>query len=160
VKDQQCGGAEDPQWSEFRTRLEAWTSLGGAPALARRIRVDEAILHRWRRGDTRPMAGVRDQILKWITRAVSLEGLPELDAAVPGMPGTQTLRDVQARHVLRVLKACGGNKSHAARALGIDRWSLYRRIAWAGEVLKRGEADDEPGRIEGPGAVSTKPPAG
>jgi DNA-binding NtrC family response regulator len=106
------------------------------------------------------MAGVRDQILKWITRAVSLEGLPELDAAVPGMPGTQTLRDVQARHVLRVLKACGGNKSHAARALGIDRRSLYRRIAWAGEVLKRGEADDEPGRIEDPGAVSTKPPAG
>ncbi len=34
----------------------------------------------------------------------------------------------EARYALAVLAALHGNKSHAARALGIDRRSLYRLI--------------------------------
>ena len=39
-----------------------------------------------------------------------------------------TLAEMERRYVRRVLEACHGNKTHAARALGIDRRSLYRRL--------------------------------
>jgi DNA-binding NtrC family response regulator len=39
-----------------------------------------------------------------------------------------TLAEMERRYVRRVLAAFAGNKTHAARALGIDRRSLYRRI--------------------------------
>jgi two-component system response regulator HydG len=39
-----------------------------------------------------------------------------------------TLAEVERRYVRRVLEAVGGNKSQAARVLGIDRRSLYRRL--------------------------------
>jgi two-component system response regulator HydG len=39
-----------------------------------------------------------------------------------------TLAQLESRYVQRVLAACGGNKSRAAKVLGIDRRSLYRRI--------------------------------
>ena len=39
-----------------------------------------------------------------------------------------TLDELQARYVRRVLSMVGGNKSKAARILGLDRRSLYRRL--------------------------------
>ena len=39
-----------------------------------------------------------------------------------------TMSEMERRYVRRVLEACGGNKTHAARVLGIDRRSLYRRL--------------------------------
>jgi DNA-binding NtrC family response regulator len=39
-----------------------------------------------------------------------------------------TLDEMALRHVHRVLHAVGGNKTHAARLLGVDRCSLYRRL--------------------------------
>jgi transcriptional regulator with PAS, ATPase and Fis domain len=39
-----------------------------------------------------------------------------------------TLEELQARYVRRVLSMVGGNKSKAARILGLDRRSLYRRL--------------------------------
>jgi two-component system response regulator HydG len=39
-----------------------------------------------------------------------------------------TLAELEGRYVRRVLAACAGNKTHAARVLGIDRRSLYRRL--------------------------------
>jgi DNA-binding NtrC family response regulator len=38
------------------------------------------------------------------------------------------LEEVERRYVLRVLDAAGGNKSIAARILGLDRKTLYRRL--------------------------------
>jgi DNA-binding NtrC family response regulator len=38
------------------------------------------------------------------------------------------LAEMERRYVRRVLAACGGNKTQAARVLGIDRRSLYRRL--------------------------------
>ncbi|HEX7841498.1 MAG TPA: helix-turn-helix domain-containing protein [Kofleriaceae bacterium] len=35
---------------------------------------------------------------------------------------------MERRYVRQVLNAVGGNKTHAARILGIDRRSLYRRL--------------------------------
>ncbi len=39
-----------------------------------------------------------------------------------------TLEEVERRYVERVLKAVGGNKTQAARVLGLDRRTLYRRL--------------------------------
>jgi DNA-binding NtrC family response regulator len=39
-----------------------------------------------------------------------------------------TLDEVERRYVLRVLEAAGGNKSEAARILGLDRKRLYRML--------------------------------
>ena len=39
-----------------------------------------------------------------------------------------SLEDVERRYILHVLKALGGNKSNAARALGLDRKTLYRKL--------------------------------
>ena len=39
-----------------------------------------------------------------------------------------TLDEMERRYVRHVLERVGGNKTHAARALGIDRRSLYRRL--------------------------------
>jgi two-component system response regulator HydG len=38
------------------------------------------------------------------------------------------LEEVERRYILRVLDAAGGNKSIAARILGLDRKTLYRRL--------------------------------
>ncbi|MBL9013647.1 MAG: sigma-54-dependent Fis family transcriptional regulator [Myxococcales bacterium] len=39
-----------------------------------------------------------------------------------------TLDEMERRYVRQVLASVGGNKTHAARVLGIDRRSLYRRL--------------------------------
>jgi two-component system response regulator HydG len=44
-----------------------------------------------------------------------------------------TLDELEARYIRRVLKMMGGNKSRTARALGLDRRSLYRRLEKYGD---------------------------
>jgi DNA-binding NtrC family response regulator len=39
-----------------------------------------------------------------------------------------TLENVERRYIRHVLKATGGNKSLAARILGLDRKTLYRKL--------------------------------
>jgi DNA-binding NtrC family response regulator len=39
-----------------------------------------------------------------------------------------TLEEVERRHVLRVLEACNGNRTDAAKILGLDRKTLYRKL--------------------------------
>ncbi len=38
------------------------------------------------------------------------------------------LDEIRRRHVSRVLEACGGNRTDAARVLKLDRKTLYRRL--------------------------------
>ena len=38
-----------------------------------------------------------------------------------------SLKDLESRHIQRVLEATGGNRVEAARILGIDRTTLYRK---------------------------------
>ncbi len=54
--------------------------------------------------------------------------VPSLDAAE-----IVTLEENERRYVERVVAAVGGNKSQAARLLGIDRKSLWRRLKEKGE---------------------------
>ncbi len=39
-----------------------------------------------------------------------------------------TLEEVERRHTLRVLEACKGNRTDAAKLLGLDRKTLYRKL--------------------------------
>ena len=38
------------------------------------------------------------------------------------------LEEVERRHILRVLQAVGGNRTLAAKILGLDRKTLYRKL--------------------------------
>ena len=42
--------------------------------------------------------------------------------------GGETLAEAEAEQIRRVLAATGGNKSRAARLLGIERKTLYRKL--------------------------------
>jgi transcriptional regulator with PAS, ATPase and Fis domain len=61
-----------------------------------------------------------------------LQWLPSLgsgvaEVAINGETAPANLRDLEELHVQRVLKLAGGNKSRAARLLGISRRTLYRK---------------------------------
>ena len=80
-----------------------------------------------------------------IERAVALArmteiGLDDLPAKIRDHQSTRlviagddpsemvTLAEMERRYIRRVLEACGSNKTQAAKVLGIDRRSLYRRL--------------------------------
>ena len=58
---------------------------------------------------------------------------------VPEHPAS--LAEVERQHITRVLSQTGGNVTHAARILDIDRVTLYSRIRKYG--LRRGEEEAE-----------------
>jgi DNA-binding NtrC family response regulator len=58
-----------------------------------------------------------------------------------------TMGEMERRYLRHVLAAVGGNKTHAARLLGLNRRSLYRRL------------HDQPGVPE-PEALEVRSPAG
>jgi DNA-binding NtrC family response regulator len=51
----------------------------------------------------------------------------------------QPLEEVERRYILRVVEACKGNKSQAARVLGIGRKTLYRRLVSFGVSVSENE---------------------
>jgi DNA-binding NtrC family response regulator len=65
---------------------------------------------------------------------VDLVDLPDylLESRSADGPNLPTLAEVEYRHVMKVLKACDGNRARAAEVLGIGRATLYRFIAREG----------------------------
>jgi DNA-binding NtrC family response regulator len=53
-----------------------------------------------------------------------------------------TLEELERLHIEAVLKRCGGNRTHAARILGIERKSLYRKAQRLGIELDGGDAPE------------------
>lgn len=51
-----------------------------------------------------------------------------IDLTEPRDSASDTLADTEADHIRRVLAATGGNKSRAAKILGIERKTLYRKL--------------------------------
>jgi transcriptional regulator with PAS, ATPase and Fis domain len=49
------------------------------------------------------------------------------EGVAPGSEDLSSLRLLEERHIRKVLKLAGGNKSRAARLLGISRRTLYRK---------------------------------
>lgn len=59
----------------------------------------------------------------------------------PETPGVGTLAALERDRIVQVLEECGGNKAQAARRLGLDRRSLYRRLERYGlaEPVEQGQ---------------------
>jgi transcriptional regulator of acetoin/glycerol metabolism len=51
-----------------------------------------------------------------------------IELTEPRDGSSDTLADTEAEQVRRVLAATGGNKSRAAKILGIERKTLYRKL--------------------------------
>lgn len=58
-----------------------------------------------------------------------------------------TLAEVEREHVIEVLRSTGGDKTEAARLLGIDRRTLYRRLEAYG-VLDTAKHYEQPVAIQ------------
>jgi DNA-binding NtrC family response regulator len=51
---------------------------------------------------------------------------------------------MERAHILRVVEECGGNQSHAAEILDIDRVTLYHKLkkyGWTRTPVERTEAE-------------------
>jgi DNA-binding NtrC family response regulator len=66
----------------------------------------------------------------------SVEAAPH---AQPSAPAPDRLLDMEREHILRVLKETQGNKSEAARRLGIERKTLYKKAVRFGIDLQAKE---------------------
>jgi DNA-binding NtrC family response regulator len=53
---------------------------------------------------------------------------PGSETLIPAPPGTRSLRDLEEAMIRRVLDEEAGNRSRAARALGINRTTLYNKL--------------------------------
>jgi len=91
-------------------------------------------------GNVRELAMVigRAILLSGNRERIDVEDFPEdmLESLVkekgqptPQAAGALSLARIEAEHTIEVLKSVGGNKSKAARLLGISRKKLYRRLA-------------------------------
>jgi two-component system, NtrC family, response regulator HydG len=59
-------------------------------------------------------------------------------------PSSKTLDDMERAHILRVVDECGGNQSHAAEVLDIDRVTLYHKLkkyGWSRAGMDRDKVD-------------------
>jgi DNA-binding NtrC family response regulator len=57
-------------------------------------------------------------------------------------PELVPLEEAERRHILKVIEACGGNRSEAARVLGIERKTLRRKLERFGPFLAA-DSDEE-----------------
>ncbi len=87
------------------------------------------------------MAAVSGEAAKPASAAVSISRRPDL------------LSNAQRRQIERVLKRVGGNKTEAARLLGISRRALYRWL----ERLELSAAQVSGGRPSGRGRRRSRP---
>ncbi|HYA49938.1 MAG TPA: sigma 54-interacting transcriptional regulator, partial [Streptosporangiaceae bacterium] len=84
----------------------------------------------------RPWPGNVRELRNLLERGIVLARGPYITAAdlellaAPSAPGEEpvSLREAERRHIETVLARCGGNVTRAARALGIDRVTLHRKI--------------------------------
>ena len=98
---------------------------------------ERLLAYRWP-GNVRELRNVMERAVA-LTRydQLALEDLPEkirryrqTEVVIGGDDPSELvpLEDVQQRYILHVLHALGGNKTLAARTLGLDRKTLYRKL--------------------------------
>jgi two-component system, NtrC family, response regulator AtoC len=71
--------------------------------------------------------------------------VPSVKAELP--PEGVRLDDVEAHWIRATLQRTGGNRTHAARMLGITRQALLYRMAKHGIVYPSGHAGDDSGEV-------------
>ncbi len=91
-----------------------------------------------------PWPGNVRELRNFVERSLILGAFVDQGAASPvpvAGDETLTLEEVERQHILRVLAASGGNKSEAARRLGVSRKTLERKCA---EWGRAGDGDEQP----------------
>jgi DNA-binding NtrC family response regulator len=101
------------------------------PASARELtREAESALRDY--GWPRNLRELRETVEEAAMRArgerIGIEHLPERIRRAEERGPLPSLRDVEMRHIQRVLEEARGNQRRASRILGISRWSLSRRL--------------------------------
>ncbi|RME74986.1 MAG: sigma-54-dependent Fis family transcriptional regulator [Planctomycetota bacterium] len=122
-----------------RHYLERHGRRGGAPRRLTAAAIELLQRHDWP-GNVRELFNVLERALI-VSNALEIgpEDLPPLDRGLGRRAGASTagsasetrcstLEEVEARHIRRVLEATGGNKTRAAKELGISLRSLYRKL--------------------------------
>jgi two-component system response regulator HydG len=122
-----------------QTLLERCASLsrrrvnGMTPAAA-----DKLLSYRWP-GNVRELSNCIERVVALSqSEQVTVQDLPEVireTRAEPSSPGASVapvdlvpLEDIERSYILRVLDAVSGNKTLAAKKLGLDRKTLYRKL--------------------------------
>ena len=95
--------------------------------------------HRWP-GNVRELENVIERALVLgagtvITLKDLPDGLLEQPMTNASPAGGQRLADVEREHIDRTLRAVAGNKAAAARMLGLDRKTLYRKLTQHRDAL-------------------------
>ncbi len=108
--------------------------LGMAPMPLNSAQLDDLRGYSWP-GNVRELGHVVEKIL--MLGEMPADGLVGSVVEVPrgsvGYPDDWTLDQVKDHHMRRVLAVCGGNRSEAARRLGVSRKTLERRLGPRGE---------------------------
>ncbi len=96
---------------------------------------DEAALHQLQ---VRDWPGNIRELRNLVERCAALADGPRLELEAGPKQTTQaegdliedwpTLAELEARYIRQVLASCGGNKARAAKRLGIDKTTLWRRL--------------------------------
>lgn len=99
-------------------------------------------------GNVRELQNCMERAIALLTgRVVAPDDLPERIREFRGVPSIPTpvaeaellpLDELERRHILRALDILGGNKTQAARVLGLDRRTLYRKLAQYGVLAEDG----------------------
>jgi len=80
-------------------------------------------------GNVRELRNVMERAVLLAGGAVLDTGdFPSLLASPPLGPSIATLEEVERDHIAKVLASTGGNKSEAARLLGVNRSTLYEKL--------------------------------
>jgi DNA-binding NtrC family response regulator len=100
-----------------------WTVSDDVMAVLRR--------HTWP-GNVRELENVIERALVLgASPPITLDDLPDRLKDRPshsGRVGGRRLADVEREHIVRTLRAVAGNKAAAARVLGLNRKTLYRKL--------------------------------
>jgi len=67
-------------------------------------------------------------VAKKIRLVLALKYVPKADVQTASAVPTAPLAELEREYILRVLVSTDGNKSQAAKILGIDRRTLYRKL--------------------------------
>ncbi|ROR32324.1 sigma-54-dependent transcriptional regulator [Inmirania thermothiophila] len=121
----------------FSRRLAAELGLDPIPFAAADLEALQR--HDWP-GNVRELRNLIERCLLLGTLPAQALGAGAAQTGEGGYDAGLPLREVERRHILHVLEAAGGNKSEAARRLGISRKTLERKLAaWR----RRGEGAAE-----------------
>ncbi|HEX4959228.1 MAG TPA: sigma 54-interacting transcriptional regulator [Thermoanaerobaculia bacterium] len=112
-----------------RAFLEEFCKREGIPVPALRSEALTLLLHHDFPGNVRELQNLIEGAVSLADRDIDADLVRSLigSSSQPSSPEPLDLESLEKRHISRVLKLTGGNKTEAARILGLDRKTLQRK---------------------------------